>query len=116
MLPSISSPREGRKVQSSIKSFFSEPDSSRNANSSLKPKAPLASSADVEQRALLPALTVVWAKFSTYPPWPALVCPDPAEGRHISSNGRDVHVQFFDESSSHAWVEVRTDDRYHRYV
>ena len=38
-----------------------------------------------------PALEVVWAKLSGYPPWPALVLPaEPAEGKR---GGGKVHVQ-----------------------
>ena len=102
---STPSPRanDGRKVQKSIRHFFSSPDP--RASSSNSPSTKLKAEA-AEQKAAFPALEVVWAKFSTYPPWPALVCPDPVEGRHVSSDGGDVHVQFFDEQSSHAWVEV----------
>lgn len=87
----------GQKTQRSIRHFFSGPSSN---SPSTRPKA------EAKQKVALPALEVVWAKFSTYPPWPALVCPDPAEGRHVSSDGGNVHVQFFDEHSSHAWIEV----------
>ena len=112
---STPSPRgnDGRKVQRSIRHFFSGPDPPRASSSSnspsTKPKAPPASAGAAQQQKAtsFPALEVVWAKFSTYPPWPALVCPEPVEGgRRVGSNGGDVHVQFFDEHSSHAWVEV----------
>ena len=98
----MSSPRanDGRKVQRSIRHFFSGPSSKSPAT---KAKA---EGLAPEQRAAFPALEVVWAKYSSYPPWPALVCPDPVEGKRVSSDGGQVHVQFFDEQSSHAWVEV----------
>ena len=57
---------------------------------------------------------VVWARLEGYPWWPSMICPDPSAasaaargGRGASSHSRlgKIHVQFFDETSSHAWVK-----------
>jgi len=52
----------------------------------------------------LTLLSIVWAKFSRYPPWPAIVCYDKTSDAYVHADGR-VHVQFFDEGSTHAWVD-----------
>ena len=103
---STPSPRvnEGRRVQRSIRHFFSSP-SPNSPSTKSKTEAATESASVAEQKASFPALEVVWAKFSSYPPWPALVLPaEPAEGKR--GGGGEVHVQFFDEQSSHAWVET----------
>lgn len=47
---------------------------------------------------------VVWARLEGYPYWPSMVCVDPTSKAQFSRLGM-IHVQFFDESSSHAWVK-----------
>lgn len=48
---------------------------------------------------------VVWAKLSGYPWWPAIICDDPSSGKFKLPN--QIHVQFFDDPISHAWVKIR---------
>lgn len=45
---------------------------------------------------------LVWAKLDGYPWWPSLVCNHPTEKCHFKS--KKIHVQFFDEPPSRAWV------------
>ncbi len=47
-------------------------------------------------------LEIVWAKFSLYPPWPAIVCFHKDE----YLRGDKIHVQFFDSINSRAWVRL----------
>ncbi|XP_067666471.1 DNA mismatch repair protein Msh6-like [Haliotis asinina] len=51
---------------------------------------------------------VVWAKLEGYPWWPSLVCNHPTEKKH-TKGGKQVqlHVQFFDDPSSRAWVRAK---------
>lgn len=51
---------------------------------------------------------VVWAKLDGYPWWPSLVCKHPTAQIFYKGVKRpEVHVQFFDETSSRAWLSAR---------
>ncbi|XP_064596885.1 DNA mismatch repair protein Msh6-like [Liolophura sinensis] len=51
---------------------------------------------------------VVWAKLEGYPWWPSLVCNHPTQGT-CKKGGKSpqVHVQFFDDPPSRAWVKSK---------
>ncbi|GLH02763.1 Probable DNA mismatch repair protein Msh6 [Gryllus bimaculatus] len=46
---------------------------------------------------------VVWSKLHGYPWWPSLVCNHPKLLKHIK--GDSIHVQFFDDPPTRAWVK-----------
>jgi len=46
--------------------------------------------------------SLVFAKLAGYPWWPSLVCNHPTEGKHHRKN--EIHVQFFDETVTRAWI------------
>lgn len=52
---------------------------------------------------------IVWAKVEGHPWWPGLVCKDPKGTTHLKTNklGEQVHVQFFDQPPSHAWIRLK---------
>ncbi|XP_071491838.1 DNA mismatch repair protein Msh6-like [Diadema antillarum] len=52
---------------------------------------------------------LVWAKLEGYPWWPSLVCNHPTLAKCTKKEGkRDmVHVQFFDEPPSRAWISAK---------
>ncbi len=75
----------------------SDDSGSATATASAVPESPLV---------VLPPLEIVWAKFPSYPPWPAIVCPEPGSSEHLDKGSGEVHVQFFDMPPSHAWVEM----------
>jgi DNA mismatch repair protein MSH6 len=45
---------------------------------------------------------IVWAKLDGYPWWPSLVCNHPKLKIHAKEN--DIHVQFFDDPPTRAWI------------
>ena len=47
---------------------------------------------------------VVWARLEGYPWWPSMVCVDPNSKGAVYTRLGKIHVQFFDSTSSHAWV------------
>ena len=47
---------------------------------------------------------VVWARLEGYPWWPSMICVDPNSKGAVYSRLGKIHVQFFDSTSSHAWV------------
>ncbi|XP_059154951.1 DNA mismatch repair protein Msh6-like [Physella acuta] len=51
---------------------------------------------------------IVWAKLEGFPWWPSLVCNHPTQKTH-SKGGKVpmVHVQFFDDPPSRAWIKAR---------
>ena len=48
--------------------------------------------------------SLVWSKLSGYPWWPSFVCNHPSENR--AHRKGEVHVQFFDEPISRAWISA----------
>lgn len=61
---------------------------------------------------------LVWAKLEGYPWWPSIVCNSPSEDAYIRKGKfTKVHVQFFDDPPSRAWVAekcikmFRSDDK-----
>nr|XP_048272199.1 DNA mismatch repair protein Msh6 isoform X3 [Myodes glareolus] len=52
---------------------------------------------------------LVWAKMEGYPWWPCLVYNHPFDGTFIRKKGKSarVHVQFFDDSPTRGWVNIR---------
>lgn len=48
---------------------------------------------------------LVWAKLEGYPWWPSLICQDPKSKKHVK--GTDVHVQFFDNPPTRAWISKK---------
>ena len=44
-----------------------------------------------------------------YPWWPSIVCPHPTTNAYVKRKGRTVfiHVQFFDDPVSRAWIKER---------
>ncbi|XP_074656040.1 DNA mismatch repair protein Msh6-like isoform X2 [Tubulanus polymorphus] len=52
---------------------------------------------------------LVWAKLEGYPWWPSLVCNHPTKDKHFKRSGgsKELHVQFFDDPPSRAWVKLR---------
>ncbi|KAK3087478.1 hypothetical protein FSP39_006465 [Pinctada imbricata] len=51
---------------------------------------------------------VVWAKLEGYPWWPSLVCNHPtAHTHHKAGKNPQIHVQFFDEPPSRAWIKAK---------
>ncbi|ESO97193.1 hypothetical protein LOTGIDRAFT_143393, partial [Lottia gigantea] len=51
---------------------------------------------------------VVWAKLEGYPWWPSLICNHPTLEKFFKGGKTpEVHVQFFDNPTSRAWVKVR---------
>ncbi|CAG2168848.1 unnamed protein product, partial [Oppiella nova] len=57
---------------------------------------------------------LVWAKLDGYPWWPSIVCPHPKLNTHVKRKGKQVsiHVQFFDDPVSRAWIGVRSMKEY----
>jgi hypothetical protein len=104
------SPSGRKSVQPSITKFFKSPVASiakltprvRQAQD----KNVISALSSVVKDPVFPPLEIVWAKFPSYPPWPAMVCPDPMTQQHVDRERGEVHVQFFDEPVSHAWVEA----------
>ena len=47
---------------------------------------------------------MVWSKLQGYPWWPSLVCDHPTEKR--SFRKQELHVQFFDDPITRAWVNI----------
>lgn len=45
---------------------------------------------------------LVWSKLQGYPWWPSLVCNHPVD--NISYRKGEIHVQFFDDPITRAWV------------
>lgn len=51
---------------------------------------------------------VVWSKLEGYPWWPSLVCNHPTTHTHLKKGKvPEVHVQFFDDPVSRAWVKAK---------
>ncbi|CAL1537586.1 unnamed protein product [Lymnaea stagnalis] len=51
---------------------------------------------------------VVWAKLEGFPWWPSLVCNHPTQNTHYKGGKiAQVHVQFFDEPPSRAWIKAK---------
>lgn len=51
---------------------------------------------------------LVWAKLEGYPWWPSLVCNHPKKGVHYEVRQTTyVHVQFFDDPPSRAWIKIK---------
>ncbi|KAK6167624.1 hypothetical protein SNE40_021604 [Patella caerulea] len=51
---------------------------------------------------------VVWAKLEGYPWWPSLVCNHPTANKFYKGGKvPEIHVQFFDNPTSRAWVRLR---------
>lgn len=48
---------------------------------------------------------ILWAKLEGHPWWPSLVCNHPTQG--VFQQKEKVHVQFFGEPPSRAWVKRR---------
>ena len=48
--------------------------------------------------------SLVWSKLQGYPWWPSLVCDHPTEKR--SFRKQELHVQFFDDPITRAWVNI----------
>eukprot|EP00794_Sanderia_malayensis_P002968 gene2968-3421_t len=52
--------------------------------------------------------SLVWAKLSGYPSWPAIICSDLSEGNFASYDEdgdlKHYHVEYFGEPRSHSWV------------
>nr|XP_039260519.1 DNA mismatch repair protein Msh6-like [Styela clava] len=57
---------------------------------------------------------IVWAKLDGYPWWPSIVCNDPTDGVHEKREGKKkfIHVQFFDNPVTHAYVEAKNVEIY----
>ncbi|CAG0914143.1 unnamed protein product [Notodromas monacha] len=53
---------------------------------------------------------LVWGKLEGYPWWPAIVVPHPTAGAHYRRG--ELHVQFFEEKPSRAWVKYRFVQRF----
>ncbi|XP_067118843.1 DNA mismatch repair protein Msh6 [Centruroides vittatus] len=52
--------------------------------------------------------SIVWAKLEGYPWWPSLVCNHPKRGIHHEFRRTCyVHVQFFDDPPSRAWIKIK---------
>ncbi|XP_013386030.1 DNA mismatch repair protein Msh6 [Lingula anatina] len=109
------------KAQNSILSYFSKtPKSEKTQNKEknvLTPKQTRSSpnrsgsQGDKKEKAtgkVAPG-DVVWAKLEGYPWWPSLVCNHPTLHTCTRTKGRntDVHVQFFDNPPSRAWVKEK---------
>jgi hypothetical protein len=84
-------------VQPSITKFFKSPVASiakltprvRQAQD----KNVISALSSVVKEPVFPPLEIVWAKFPSYPPWPAMVCPDPMTQQHVDRERGEVHVQ-----------------------
>ncbi|CAI9720918.1 mismatch repair Msh6 [Octopus vulgaris] len=51
---------------------------------------------------------IVWSKLEGYPWWPSIVCNHPTSKVHIKKGKvTEIHVQFFDDPISRAWVKAR---------
>ncbi|XP_054156482.1 DNA mismatch repair protein Msh6-like [Oppia nitens] len=52
---------------------------------------------------------LVWAKLEGYPWWPSIVCLHPSANTYVRRKCKTVfiHVQFFDDPISRAWIRVR---------
>ncbi|XP_066999808.2 DNA mismatch repair protein Msh6 [Anabrus simplex] len=46
---------------------------------------------------------VVWSKLEGYPWWPSLICNHPKQQTYI--RGNEIHVQFFDDPPTRAWIK-----------
>ncbi|XP_041469199.1 DNA mismatch repair protein Msh6-like [Lytechinus variegatus] len=57
---------------------------------------------------------LVWARLEGYPWWPSLVCNHPTLEKCIKKDGKRglVHVQFFDDPPSRAWISDKLVDPY----
>ncbi|KAJ9582060.1 hypothetical protein L9F63_003643, partial [Diploptera punctata] len=53
---------------------------------------------------------IVWSKLDGYPWWPSLVCDHPKLKKHV--RGNDIHVQFFDNPPTRAWVRKKYVEKY----
>jgi len=61
---------------------------------------------DYLEEAGYPTGSLVWAKMKGYPPWPAIVVPDPASGksRELRKGGNYHHVLFLEYRNEVAWI------------
>lgn len=58
-------------------------------------------------------MDIVWAKLDGYPWWPSIVCNHPTMKKFFKGMKRpEIHVQFFDETSSRAWLSARYVERF----
>ncbi|XP_061410457.1 zinc finger CW-type PWWP domain protein 2-like isoform X2 [Lethenteron reissneri] len=53
--------------------------------------------------------SLVWAKMTGYPRWPAVVCPDPDNGKDMNRKHNDVsyHVEYLGQPRSRKWINVQ---------
>ena len=51
---------------------------------------------------------LLWSKLEGYPWWPSLVCNHPTDNTHYKKGKLpQIHVQFFDNPTSRAWIKVK---------
>ncbi|CAH1773939.1 unnamed protein product [Owenia fusiformis] len=55
---------------------------------------------------------IVWGKLDGYPWWPALVCKSPSGKYYKLGKKPEVHLQFFDDPISRAWLKTRFVDKF----
>ncbi|XP_069702294.1 DNA mismatch repair protein Msh6 isoform X2 [Periplaneta americana] len=75
-----------------------------------KARAPKPDGNKENERKEFSVCDIVWAKLDGYPWWPSLVCNHPRLKSHL--RGRDIHVQFFDDPPTRAWIGKKCVEKY----
>ncbi|XP_045216870.2 DNA mismatch repair protein Msh6-like isoform X2 [Mercenaria mercenaria] len=56
---------------------------------------------------------LLWCKLEGYPWWPSLICNHPTQNTHFKGGKNpQVHVQFFDNPVSRAWIKLKNCHEY----
>ena len=50
---------------------------------------------------------LVWGLLEGYPWWPGIVCPAPSSKDHFNKKRKELHVQFFDQPPTRAWLKLQ---------
>ncbi|KAL3892164.1 hypothetical protein ACJMK2_004398 [Sinanodonta woodiana] len=95
-------------AQNSIKSETNGNDVLSPKRSPNNKKSPSSKNTPSKEETEFQLNDLVWAKLEGYPWWPSLVCNHPTENTHYKGGKTpQIHVQFFDQPPSRAWIKTR---------